>query len=146
MKKIFYLFALLFAACSSNVQEESATAEVATNENLLTLTEDQLQSLQIKTGLPELRAMSSNIKASGMLDVPPNNMVTIAAPMGGFVEETHLLQGMHVKKGEVIITLRHPDYIQLQEDYLQSKSQMEYMQLDLIRQEELAREIGRAHV
>jgi cobalt-zinc-cadmium efflux system membrane fusion protein len=140
MKKIFYLFVLLLAACTSNVQEQTAVAESASNENLLTLSEDQVQSLQILMGRPELRAMSSNIKASGMLDVPPNNMVTIAAPMGGFVEETHLLQGMHVKKGEVLVTLRHPDYIQLQEEYLQSKSQMDYMQLDLIRQEELARE------
>jgi cobalt-zinc-cadmium efflux system membrane fusion protein len=140
MKKIFCLLTLLLAGCSSKVQEESAATQLELNENLLTLTEDQVQSLQITTGTPALRAMSSNIKASGMLDVPPNNLVTIAAPMGGFVVETHLLQGMHVKKGEIIITLRHPDYIQMQEEYLQSKSQLEFIQLDLIRQEELARE------
>jgi cobalt-zinc-cadmium efflux system membrane fusion protein len=84
--------------------------------------------------------MNGLIKANGMLDVPPQNMVTVSAPLGGFVKSTELLQGMKVKKGQVIAVLEHPDYIQLQEDYLSGKNQLEFLELEYKRQEELSKE------
>jgi cobalt-zinc-cadmium efflux system membrane fusion protein len=84
--------------------------------------------------------MNGTLKANGMLDVPPQNMVTVSAPLGGFVKSTELLQGMKVKKGQTVIVLQHPDYIQLQEDYLTSKNQLEFLYLEYKRQEELAKE------
>jgi cobalt-zinc-cadmium efflux system membrane fusion protein len=84
--------------------------------------------------------MNGTLKANGMLDVPPQNMVTVSAPLGGFVKSTELLQGMKVKKGQTVIVLQHPDYIQLQEDYLTSKNQLEFLDLEYKRQEELAKE------
>jgi cobalt-zinc-cadmium efflux system membrane fusion protein len=51
-----------------------------------------------------------------------------------------MLQGMKVKKGEVLVELQHPDYIQLQQDYLNGVSQLEFLQADYLRQMELAKE------
>lgn len=137
----FYLSFFLLAACSGGKETtETATAEAPATEERITITAEQAGLIGIQTGNPDMRVISNNIKASGMLDVPPQNMVTINAPYGGFVHETHLLQGTRVKKGEVVVTMRHPDYIQLQQDYLETRSQLEYMEADLKRQEELARE------
>jgi cobalt-zinc-cadmium efflux system membrane fusion protein len=60
--------------------------------------------------------------------------------MGGFVKSTKLLQGMKVKKGEILAVMEHQDYIQLQQDYLETKSKLEYAGTEYERQEELARE------
>ncbi|QLH32959.1 MAG: lipid-A-disaccharide synthase N-terminal domain-containing protein [Cyclobacteriaceae bacterium] len=47
---------------------------------------------------------------------------------------------MHVKQGQVVVTLEHQDYIRLQQDYLESKTQLEFLEQEYKRQEELARE------
>ncbi|MFM8740944.1 MAG: efflux RND transporter periplasmic adaptor subunit [Cytophagales bacterium] len=104
------------------------------------ITEQQFKKLGIELGKPTARIISGVIKATGMLDVPPQNLVSISAPLGGFVKKTELLQGMRVKKGQTIVELEHPDYIQLQEDYLMTKNQLEYLELEFKRQEELANE------
>lgn len=137
----FILSLTLLASCSGGKQETVADPGGApATEETVTITPEQASLIGIETGNPDLRVISNNIKASGMLDVPPQNLVTINAPLGGFVHETHLLQGTKVKKGEVVVTMRHPDYIQLQQDYLETRSQLEYLESDLKRQEELSHE------
>ena len=43
-------------------------------------------------------------------------------------------------KGEVIAVLENPEFIQLQQDYLDYKSQLIYLKEELERQQELAKE------
>jgi cobalt-zinc-cadmium efflux system membrane fusion protein len=50
------------------------------------------------------------------------------------------LQGMRVKQGQVIAVLENLDYIQMQQDYLEVKSQLEYATKEHERQQELAKE------
>lgn len=143
MKSIYKTAVLLLVLTSCNSREKVSTNEVAavnSDPTRVTLTEEQFAHANIKIGYAEERTISGVIRANGMLDVPPQNLVTVAAPLQGFVKATELLQGMKVQRGQVMVTLEHPDYIQLQQDYLESKSQMEYLQLDYQRQQELARE------
>jgi hypothetical protein len=66
--------------------------------------------------------------------------VSISAPLGGFVKSTDLLQGMHVNKGQVVVVMEHPDYIQLQQDYLENKNQLEFLDQEYQRQLALSKE------
>lgn len=104
------------------------------------LTEDQFSTSAIRFGKIESRIISGGIKVNGVLDVPPQNLVSVSAPLGGFVKNTVLLQGMKVQKGEVLVSLEGPEYIQLQQDYLTNKSQLDFMQLEYQRQQDLAKE------
>jgi membrane fusion protein, heavy metal efflux system len=139
---VLFISFILFA-CSSN-SEKNKDDSIAKAENVksneVTLSEEQFKSLGIELGSPQMRSISGSVKANGMLDVPPQNLVTISAPLGGFVKNTELLQGMKVKKGQTIVVMEHPDYIQLQEDYLTTKNQLEFLELEYQRQEELAKE------
>ncbi|MFM8913292.1 MAG: efflux RND transporter periplasmic adaptor subunit [Flammeovirgaceae bacterium] len=121
-------------------QPADIPAETPADAAQVEITEEQFKRLGIELGKPTARVISGVIKANGMLDVPPQNLVSISAPLGGFVKKTELLQGMRVKKGQTIVELEHPDYIQLQEDYLMTKNQLEYLELEYQRQEELAKE------
>ncbi|MBX2895573.1 MAG: efflux RND transporter periplasmic adaptor subunit [Cyclobacteriaceae bacterium] len=120
--------------------EQAKETESRTHGNALHLSDEQLQTIGLQLGKIETRKISNLIRVNGTLDVPPQNMVTIAAPMGGFVKHTELLQGMQVKQGQVVATLEHQDYIQLQQDYLDSKTQLEFQELEYKRQQELAGE------
>jgi cobalt-zinc-cadmium efflux system membrane fusion protein len=145
MKKTNLYITLFTSAFLLSCGKPSPTTELAKSaahesENMVTLTPEQFTTAHIELCSLEMKSMSNYIKANGMLDVPPQNLVTISAPMGGFVKHTELLQGMKVKKGQKLVTLEHQDYIQLQQDYLDNKSQLEYLELEYQRQQELAKE------
>lgn len=141
MNKLIILLSLLslFACSSGEKTNEPITASSGTPSKV-TLSDEQFKSITIVLGSPENRSVSGNIKANGMLDVPPQNLVSISAPLGGFVKSTDLLQGMRVKKGQVIVVMEHPDYIQLQQDYLESKNQLSFLEQEYNRQVDLAKE------
>lgn len=141
MKKFFVLtlFVLSIFSCSKKSEPETKAQATATSLRV-TLSEVQIKKMGIEVGQPVMRSISGVIKANGMLDVPPQNLVSISAPLGGFVKRTEFLQGMRVAKGQTVVVLEHPDYIQLQEDYLMTKNQLEYLELEYKRQEELQNE------
>lgn len=78
--------------------------------------------------------------ANGVIDIPPQNLVSISAPYGGFVRSTDLLQGKRVRKGQVLATIENPDLITMQQEYLETAGQLEYAELEFARQTELSRE------
>ena len=136
---IYIVTSLLIFSCSnSNKQEQTVVESSQTEKTHLALTDRQATALHLVLGKIEKRVVSNTIKVNGVLDVPPQNLVTISAPLGGFVKQTDLLQGMKVKKGQVIAILEHPDYIQLQQDYLDAKNQREFLELEYKRQQDLA--------
>lgn len=134
------VMSLLIFSCTKNTEGDAVEHhEEHENEEVL-LTEAQYKNAGIVLGKAEQRSMSGVVKVNGMFDVPPQNLVTISLPYAGIVRQTKLLQGMEVKKGEVIAVLEHPDFIQLQQDYLDNKSKLDYLQLEVNRQQELQKE------
>lgn len=141
MKKFLILILSVVSIFSCSKKSEPETKAQTTDTSLhVALSEEQIKKMGIEVGQPVMRSISGVIKANGMLDVPPQNLVSISAPLGGFVKRTEFLQGMRVAKGQTVVVLEHPDYIQLQEDYLMTKNQLEYLELEYKRQEELQNE------
>jgi membrane fusion protein, heavy metal efflux system len=140
--KDFILVSIMFLllACGSKPQEPIAAADSLSANVIITLTPTQYKASNIKLGQIERRRVAKSITVNGNLDVPPQNMVIISAPMGGFIKSTRMLQGMKVRKGDVLATLENQDYIQLQQDYLDNSSRLEYMELEYSRQQDLAKE------
>lgn len=141
INKIFLIGIMLLAlSCREKKAEQPATDNDKKVSNAVILTAGQLKTAAITTGKIEKKTLSGTLKVNGKLDVPPQNLVSVAAPFGGFLKSTEMLQGMPVKKGEVIAIMQNPDYIQLQQDYLDNKSQLEFLEAEYHRQEELANE------
>lgn len=130
--------AIILAACG-NVTKEQA-GPTAIDGNTVALSPAQLQSAALEFGQVTQRPMKTIVAATGLLDVPPQNMISVSPPMGGFVKHTNLLQGMRVRKGAVLVELEHPDYIQLQQDFLSGVSELNYLEAAYKRQETLAEE------
>lgn len=139
--RFYQLFILAFfiASCGSKTEVVTESEEAAPVDTIH-LSAEQMKNIGIETVPAENREIPDIVQANGMIDVPPQNLVTVSAVLGGFVQETTLLQGMKVSKGQVIVKLQHPDYIQLQQDYLETISQLELANQELQRQEDLAKE------
>ncbi|PWJ55563.1 cobalt-zinc-cadmium efflux system membrane fusion protein [Dyadobacter jejuensis] len=132
---------MLTSACNSNGTQEEASAPHSSEEpGHVQLTDFQYNVAGIELGKTSLRDLSDVVVANGLIDIPPQNLVSISAIMGGFVRKTELLQGMKVRKGQVLAMIENPDFIPLQQDYLETKSQLAYAKLDRQRQQELSTE------
>ena len=138
MKSIIYLSAILLAlsACGGKKPAAETTGQ-AVNPNIVTLTAAQLKNASIATGTIWQKEISSILKLNGKIDVPPQNMVSISVPLGGYLKSTKLLPGMHVNKGEAIAVIEDQQYIQLQQDYLTAKARIGYLENEYNRQKDL---------
>ena len=125
----------MFMSCG-NKSEENVT-ESNSLEHVVKLNDEQIKNAGIVIGKLESRTISSVLKVNGKIDVPPQNMVSISIPLGGFLKSTELLPGMHIKKGQVIAVMEDQQYIQLQQDYLTSRSKLSYLENEYNRQKEL---------
>jgi cobalt-zinc-cadmium efflux system membrane fusion protein len=61
--------------------------------------------------------------------------VVISAVYGGFVKKISLLEGDPVQKGQVVITLENPEFLKLQQEYLEIREQLPYLKSEFERQE-----------
>ncbi len=143
MKVSIYVLSLafVFLACSKGEESTSrldnTTSPTGTH---VQLTPDQIQTIALTTTQVSRMALSGVVHVNGHLDVPPQNLVSISAPYGGFLKYTTMLQGKKVKAGEIVATMENTEYIQIQQDYLDLSSQAVLAKADLERQETLAKE------
>ncbi len=94
----------------------------------------QEQAAGISLGSFERQNMTTEVQANGSVEVPPQNRVSITAIMGGYVQTVRVLAGEHVAAGAAVATLRAPEYLTLQQAYLQSKARVRFLAEDLARQ------------
>jgi cobalt-zinc-cadmium efflux system membrane fusion protein len=138
----FSIFILIFTACSSTPNPEVATPQASTETMPMRveMTAAQLKNAQLEIGSPERRKLGNTIKVNGFMEAPPQNIISISCPLGGYLKQTKLLPGLKVRRGEVLATLEDPQYITLQQEYLATKARLEYLTADLARQETLNRD------
>ncbi|MCC3216015.1 efflux RND transporter periplasmic adaptor subunit [Chryseobacterium sp. X308] len=129
---------LMFYECKDNSKAEPESAAIhSKNENVVTLTDAQLKNAPVVTTVLSMQKISSVLKLNGMIDVPPQNLVSVSIPLGGYLKSSSLLPGKPVSKGQVIAVIENPQFIQLQQDYLMAKSKNHFAQLDYNRQKTL---------
>lgn len=129
------LLAFIFTACKSKKVAEQTTDRAL--ENVVTLTDQQMMNAQIETREIEQKQISSILKVNGRIDVPPQNLVSISVPLGGYLKTTRLLPGMHINKNQAIAVMEDHQYIQLQQDYLTAKAQFDFHESEYNRQRAL---------
>jgi len=131
------LFTFLIA-CSSKVEKGAAEAKESVAEsNIVSLTKAQLHIGKIAIGSLQTTKMQKTIKVNGFIDVPPQNMMSVSIPMGGYVKKANLIPGEKVSKGTVLAVLEDASYISLQQDYLTAKSKLVFLEADYNRQKAL---------
>jgi membrane fusion protein, heavy metal efflux system len=142
------LLVVVCTSCSNKKAEEKTesktetvtTKDSTTTSDVVSLTADQYKVAAIATGKVEMRNLSNVLKVAGTIDVPPQNVVSISAPLGGYVKSSGLLPGKAVRKGQVVAVIENAEFIDIQQDYLESRSRMVFLSQELKRQQELRRE------
>ena len=130
---IYWMLALLAASCSSNPEQPTASAD---NETVVQAETDSTQTPEVD-GVSGATNVANPPSFNGVIVMPPQNHVTVTLSMGGSVQDIRILPGEYVRKGEIILTLANPAFIELQQAYLDAAAQTEYLGKEYDRQQKL---------
>lgn len=138
MKKFNYIFLLVFTISISSCKEAGETSEEQQDDpSEILVTGRQFESSGMQMGSLETLAFPQLVQTTGEIDVPPENRAVINAFVGGYVKRNPLLVGDAVKKGQALVTLENPEYIEIQQQYLEVAEQLRYLKSEFERQETL---------
>lgn len=138
MKYLICTIAVLsFLACGGKQTDQQSAETETPPETHVSLSQEQLQNAKVETGMAEKGDISSTLRLSGTIDVPPQNMISVSFPLGGYLKSTRLLPGMRVRKGEVLAVMEDAQFIQLQQEYLLTKSKLTLTEAEFQRQQTL---------
>jgi membrane fusion protein, heavy metal efflux system len=132
------LCSLLVISCM-NKKETTKEKEVLP-PNIVEMNDDQVKMAGIEIGKVGNKVISNDLKVNGIVNVVPQNLVSVSVNMGGFVKSTDLTPGSPVKKGQVLAIIENSDFIELQQNYLEYKNRLEYAEADYNRQKDLYNE------
>lgn len=142
MKKIFYpLFLLVLLACNEKKQTaepETVPVEISIPSEEV-VAKDSIADLEVDA-ITSATSKPNQVSFNGRIVLSPQQQATVALTMGGVIKNTSLLPGQYVHKNVVLATLENPEFIILQQTYLDSHAQTEYLQAEYERQKLLSAE------
>ncbi len=141
MKNLLYIIPLAFLiSCSGKKTDNTENEELQETQASIESVEfskEQIDLAGIKTGKLEKKIISETIECSGIIEVPPQNIAAVSPIINGFIKNLNYYPGDYVEEGIVLGTLNHPDFINLQQQYIESKSQVDFYKEEYKRQGEL---------
>lgn len=135
MKRISYLllFVFVLAACN-RTKEAPATTTPAPTDTVIPADSVEVDAITSATSKP------NQVSFNGTIVLSPQRQATVALTMGGIIKHTTLIPGQYVTRGALLATLENPEFISLQQTYLDSHAQTEYLQTEYERQKALSAE------
>jgi cobalt-zinc-cadmium efflux system membrane fusion protein len=130
----------LLISCNGNKTVNNNTEKEVLPEDIVEMRYDQVKMAGIDTASIELRSLSGTVKVNGTISVAPKSFATVCAPLGGFIKSTNLLPGDVVGKGQTLAIIENQEFVDIQENYLEAKSRMEYAEAEFKRHSDLYKE------
>lgn len=124
----------------TNTEESHSEEKEPTAIKEVELNEAQFKASSIELGTFSDKNLSEVIKANGYTKLPPQNQADVSVFTTGIVKTINVVEGQRVSKGQTIATIESPEFTKIQESYLTSKSNLEYLKLEFERQKTLSDE------
>lgn len=142
MKCIYILIiSVVLYSCNDNKNQTAETTEASTETHVhMDVSAAQFESENMELGSLTTQNFFETVNTSGYIDVPPQNKASVSSFMDGYVTNTPLLVGNEVKKGQLVVTLKNPEYIELQQNYLEISETLNYLKSEYERQNTLFEE------
>jgi RND family efflux transporter MFP subunit len=134
----FTVFLISFLSCNGGKKtgKDSQETEVIP-EDIVELRDDQVKVAGIELGTIDSVYLSSRLEVNGSVIVSAKDLATVCMPLGGFVKSTTLMPGSTVSKGQTLAVLENLEFINIQQNYLETKIRYEYAEAEYIRHSEL---------
>ncbi|MEZ4797161.1 MAG: efflux RND transporter periplasmic adaptor subunit [Flavobacteriaceae bacterium] len=141
MKHVYsILFLLAILSCGNNEKETEVSIESQSHREEIVVSASQFESESMVLGEISIQDFNQTITATGFIDVPPSSRASITTFMEGYIKNTPLLIGDEVRKGQLLVTLENPEFVELQQNYLEVSNQITYLKSEFERQSKLYEE------
>ena len=132
---------LLLMACGNTKKQAENSEENALKEQTqVVLTDEQVKKVNIEVGHLTEMVFENAIEANGKLVIDPQSEATVTPQTGGNIKQILVKEGQIVAKGQIIAYLSHPDFVNLQTQYLSSLNQQKYLSKEFARQAMMMKE------
>ncbi|MGB5989466.1 MAG: efflux RND transporter periplasmic adaptor subunit [Marinifilaceae bacterium] len=136
MKKIKYINTLiaifitaLLLSCGNTVTKETKQeSEHEDEEDVVSLTKEQANAIDLKVGDLKQMNLSSFIVTNGIIAVPPQQKIDVSAIIGANIADIKVLEGQNVNKGQILAILEHPDLIDIQVEFKTAYNNLTFLE------------------
>ncbi|WP_340201460.1 efflux RND transporter periplasmic adaptor subunit [Ascidiimonas sp. W6] len=140
MQRIIYNIAILslvliFFNCGNKEEKKDQTVlqREQMKENSIFVSKAQFERSKMRLGGIKEIPFPLIVKTTGMIDVPPENRAVVNATMGGYIKTTPLLIGDKVRKGDALVTIENPEFVSMQQEYMEVNGQLIYLKAEFER-------------
>ena len=127
---------LLTVSCKNEVKQAEEEKE-SHEENVVELTEQQLNTIGVKFGHVEQRQLSGTINATGTLRLSPQDRADVTSLVAGITKRILVKEGQAVRQGQTLALVENTEIVALQKDYLVASRQLSLAQQALQRQQDI---------
>ncbi|HQQ11716.1 MAG TPA: efflux RND transporter periplasmic adaptor subunit [Bacteroidales bacterium] len=139
MLLFFSMLIAIGAGCSGGENQTTLNEEEKTAD-LIILSHSQMASSGLMTGKVTDTLVNNYLNLSGYIDVPPSNRSLAGTYFAGRVAAIHVKTGQLLQKGDALISLENPEFISMQQEYLEARGREAVLKQDYERQQLLANE------
>ena len=120
--------AMILVACSGNKTSE-ATEPIADKGQSADTVEIKANADSASVdGVSSATNVANSPTFNGVMMVSPQQNATLSLTMGGKVHSLKVMPGQAVSRGQVVATIDNPEYIELQQTYLDASAQTEFLE------------------
>lgn len=136
MKKYIVIIAaaVLFVACSGNISSDAGSLSDDNAEKSDSIEAKANADSVSVDGVSSATNVANSPTFNGVLMVSPQQNATVSLTMGGKVHSLKVMPGQAVTRGQVVASIDNPEYIELQQTYLDASAQTEYLEKEYKRQ------------
>ena len=129
MKKIRLFIGIAgLMACTGEQPQTTGTAQSVPQATVAEVTPTAQTDTTTVDGTTAATESVRTSSFNGTLEIPPERLATVTLSMGGVVRTLSLLPGSYVAQGTLLATLENPEFIQLQQTYLESRAQLRFLE------------------
>lgn len=136
LKYFSWLIFLLILACGKSKNDTFNSNDESENvDDQIIVSKTQFKNAEMKLGTLTEKPFAEVIQTAGKIDVPPQNRAVVSAFNGGYIKDLTVQIGSNVSKGDRIITIENPEFINLQQQYVEIGEQLSYLKSEYERQQ-----------
>src|SRR5690349_15348117 len=118
-----FLAALAAFALSGCGATATPKAEARATPNPMEITPSPELRKQLRITQPQKEPVSTTLQVSGRVEADGTRMARVSAPVTGRILEMKVIEGQHVRKGEVLATIYSTELSSAQSEFLKAYSQ-----------------------
>lgn len=134
--KFIILLLLAFTGCNSGNQSGEGSTDPAVQEDI-PVTESQMEEMGLDIGYLQKEMIAGGVSVNGYLDTPPQYKANVSSIIGGRILAIHFLPGDYVRKGQEVVRFESPDFLSLQQSYIEARGGLKYLKDEYERQKKL---------